>query len=355
MNMLITILSFILTLGILISVHEWGHFIVARKLGVKVLRFSLGFGKPIWRHQGKSGTEYCVSILPLGGYVKMLDEREGEVAASELAFAFNRQSVWKRIAIVLAGPFANFLFAILAFSCVYHIGIFDSSKVPAIIGGIEADTPAAHAHLQVGDHILAVNQAPVHNWPELVKVISAHPDEKVTLTLERQKQNMELEITPGKKLHHGQEIGFIGVALDKELLKPQSVPLYEAFINGVHDTWFYSLLTFKSIFEMLLGKLGLEHLSGPISIAVYAGDTAQMGLVYFLKFLALLSISLGVINLLPIPMLDGGHLLYYVLEAIMRKPLTLKMQQIGLSIGLVLLFSLMVLAFYNDVIQLGSR
>lgn len=355
MNTIITILSFILTLGILITVHEWGHFIVARKLGVKVLRFSLGFGKPIWRYQDKWGTQFCVALIPLGGYVKMLDEREGEVPVAEQANAFNRQSVSKRIAIVLAGPAANFLFAILAFACVHHLGILDFSKVPAIIGSIEADTPAASAHLQAGDHVLAVDQTAIKNWPEFVKAIAAHPDKKISLTIERQQQQLELAVTPGKKIYQGQEIGFIGAAVDEQSLKPIGAPIHEALFKGLKETWFYSLLTFKSIFEMLIGTLGLEHLSGPISIAVYAGDTAQMGLVYFLKFLALLSISLGVINLLPIPMLDGGHLLYYVIEAIRRKPLTLKIQQIGLSMGIVMLFSLMVLAFYNDVIQLGSR
>jgi regulator of sigma E protease len=442
MSIIITILSFLLTLGILITFHEWGHFIVARKLGVKVLRFSIGFGKPIWSYHAKDGTQYCVAAIPLGGYVKMLDEHEGEVPVAEQKFAFNRKPVWTRIAIVLAGPLANFLFAMIAFALVYSIGIRDFAPIvdtvtpgsvaqqigfqvqdeviavnhvttasqqsvrriflaeehpqsytftlkrsdslytailpssdikgspldeqfftelgfslgaPAFIGDIEIDSPAARAGLQPGDHIIAVNEQAIHSWFEFVKQISEYPGKEVTLTLVRQQQQLELPITPGTKMHEGLAIGYIGVAIDKHLLRLTREPMGQALMHGVRDTWFYTVLTFDSIGKMLVGQIGLEHLSGPISIAIYAGHSAQIGLVYFLQFLAFVSISLGVINLLPIPMLDGGHLLYYVAEAIMRKPLSLKIQQIGLSIGLLLLVSLMVLAFYNDVIQLGSR
>ncbi len=355
MNTLITISAFILTLGILITVHEWGHFIVARKLGVKVLRFSLGFGKQIWRYYDKKGTEYCVSMIPLGGYVKMLDEREGEVLPEELAYAFNRKSVWTRIAVVLAGPVANFLFAIIAFTLVYSIGIRDFTHANAIIGSVEANSPAAIAGLQSADHITAVDNEPIKTWPELVKKVSAHPAEKLQLAVKRNDHTLQIAITPGTKMHEGKAFGFIGVTMDQQQLTLIREPLHTALLHGIHDTWFYSLLTFDAIFKMLVGQLGLENISGPITIAVYAGSTVQIGIVYFLQFLAFLSISLGVINLLPIPMLDGGHLLYYVIEAIRRKPLSRKIQEMGLSIGIVILFSLMVLAFYNDVIQLGSR
>ncbi len=441
MSLLTTIFAFILTLGILITFHEWGHFIVARKLGVKVLRFSIGFGKPIWSHRAKDGTVYCIAMIPLGGYVKMLDENEGEVSPHEQAFAFNRKSVWTRIAIVLAGPVANFLFAIIAFILVYSIGTRDfapivdtitagsvaqkmglevndeiiainntstdnrhmvrrvfledktssyvltlkradgihtvvlpantmnstaldehfftdigfSLAVPAVIGSVSENSPAQLAGLQAHDQIISINHQAIHNWFEFVKQIGTYPGQQVTLEIMRDKKPLEITITPESKMHQGKAIGYIGVMLDDQFLRLTRLPIQQAFIEGLHDTWFYSFLTFDSIIKMLIGQMGIEHLSGPISIAVYAGNTVQMGLVYFLQFLALLSISLGVINLLPIPMLDGGHLLYYVVEVIRRKPLSLRVQQLGLGIGLILLASLMVLAFYNDIIQLGAK
>lgn len=442
MSILITILTFIFTLGILITFHEWGHFFAARKCGVKVLRFSVGFGKPIWRHIAKDGTEYCIGCLPLGGYVKMLDERESEVAPQDLAFAFNRQSVGKRIAIVAAGPIANFIFAILALAAVYTIGTRDFApmidkitqnsiaqqiglqvqdeivaindkptqnaqmvrrvfledtqpdayvftlkrnealqtatlpasaltltpldeafftelgfhlSVPASIGSVLENSPAAHAGLQPLDRIIAINQEPITSWFEFVTQMTQYPGKSVALTILRDQHEFNVMITPEAKIQNGQTIGQIGVAIDPQLLRTMRFSPIDSLLRGVQDTWFYSYLTLDSIFKMLIGQLGLEHLSGPISIAVYAGDTVQLGLTHFLQFLALLSISLGVINLLPIPMLDGGHLLYYALEVIMRKPLSFKAQQMGFSIGFILLASLMVLAFYNDVIQLGSR
>lgn len=440
MSIFIYVLSFIFTLGILITVHEWGHFIVAKKLGVKVLRFSIGFGKPIWRHIAKNGTEYCIACIPLGGYVKMLDEREGVVAPLELPLAFNQKPVWSRIAIVLAGPVANFIFAAFAFILVYSIGTRDFAPivdsvtpgsaaehagiavqdeltavnhhpthsqqmvrrifleephqgdyvfslerknkvvevvipasalkdtpldelffkeigftlaVPAIIGEVAEHSVAAFAGLHTGDQVIAVNQQAVHNWFEFVETINAHPGEKIDLTILRNQKQLELSLVPATKMHNGQAIGFIGVTINKSLLRLTRFPIHTAIWKGLNDTWFYSLLTFESIIKMLVGQIGLEHLSGPISIAIYAGNSVQTGLVYFLQFLAFLSISLGVINLLPIPMLDGGHLLYYALEVLRRKPLSLQAQQIGLAIGLVLLVSLMTLAFYNDVIQLS--
>lgn len=355
MNTLITIFAFIFTLAILITVHEWGHFIVARKLGVKVLRFSIGFGKPLVQRKDKQGTEYCLAAIPLGGYVKMLDEREGEVKPSELAFAFNRKSVWTRIAVVLAGPMANFLFAMLAFTLVYSIGTKDLLNAPAIIGTVTAHSPAAIAGLEAGDKVTNVNHAAINTWPELVRQITEHPGEALQLTVKRQDNTLELSVTPATKMQQDKAIGYIGIAIDEQHITTVREPIATAFINGIKDTVLYSLLTFEAIYKMLVGQLGLENISGPITIAVYAGDTVQIGLVYFLKFLAFLSISLGVINLLPIPMLDGGHLLYYVLEVIRGKPLSLKIQQMGLSIGIVILFSLMILAFYNDVIQLGIK
>ncbi|MGA2655212.1 MAG: RIP metalloprotease RseP [Gammaproteobacteria bacterium] len=355
MNLLITILAFIFTLAILITVHEWGHFIVARKLGVKVLRFSLGFGKPIWSRFDKHGTEFCVSMIPLGGYVKMLDEREGEVSASELQHAFNRKPVATRIAVVLAGPIANFIFAALAFTLVYNIGTRDIAHAPAIIGEVQANSPAAIAGLQSQDLIRAVNAQPIQYWPEFVQQIAEHPAESLTLSVMRNQHELQLAIIPGTKKYDDKAIGYIGVVVDEQRIAVIREPLGQAFIQGIKDTGLYSFLTLDAMYKMLIGQLGVEHISGPITIAVYAGSTVQIGFVYFLKFLAFLSISLGVINLLPIPMLDGGHLLYYVVEAIRRKPLSLKIQQMGLSIGIVILFSLMVLAFYNDVIQLGSR
>lgn len=446
MNILITILAFIVTIGILITVHEWGHFIVARKCGVKVLCFSIGFGKPIWRRTGKNGTEYRLAMLPLGGYVKMLGEGDTVVAPEDLPFAYNRKSVWARIAIVLAGPVANFIFAVLAFCLVYTLGIRDFAPiitevipdslaaqhglaagdeitvvnntategmqsvrraflaendpsyyifaysrqsenathnlalpkselpkntspleadffeklgfhlgVPAWIGYVETDSPAALAGLQQGDRVVAINAEPVNSWSDLVTNISQYPEQTITLKIIRGMQTLEVPVTPGAKEVQGQRIGFIGVTLDEHLLRLEKISIGPALWRGIKDTVFYSALTFKSIWEMLIGHLSVKDISGPISIATYAGDSAQIGLAYFAQFLALLSISLGVINLLPIPMLDGGHLLYYVIEVIRRKPLSLQAQQVGQGFGLVVLMLLMTLALYNDITQWGSR
>jgi regulator of sigma E protease len=443
MNLIITILAFLLTLGILITVHEFGHFYVARKCGVKVLRFCLGFGKPIWRRTGRDGTEYCLALIPLGGYVKMLDEREGDVAPADLDFAFNRKSVWVRIAIVVAGPVANFIFAAIAFCFVYTLGIRDFAPViteiipnsvaqyhglavgdeiiavnhipvegmqgvrrafltqtdpsvytlayhratenvinnvalpkselplntsvleadffnklgfnlgvPAWIGEVEPNSPAASAGLQANDRVIALNAAPINSWSDLVESLSRYPEQTITLTILRNDQTLHIAVKPDAKMQQGQRIGFIGVRINEHLLRMDQVGFGEALWRGTKDTLFYSGLTFKSIWEMLIGRLSVKDISGPISIANYAGDSVQIGLAYFAQFLALLSISLGVINLLPIPMLDGGHLLYYVIEIIRRKPLSLKAQQVGWSIGMMALLLLMTLALYNDIAQI---
>ncbi len=439
MNMLITLLALIVTLGILITVHEWGHFFVAKKLGVKVLRFSIGFGKAFWSHTSKSGTEYCLAYIPLGGYVKMLDEREGPVSAEELPFAFNRKNVWARIAIVLAGPVTNLLFAALAFFVVYMVGVTDFAPVvnqvapdsvasqigiepqdevlavngqatpnaqsirraflndavknyeitlkrgnedytvlvphsafksavdehfftdlgltlgvPAVIGEVLKDSPAAQAGLQSGDQIIAIGDHAVGSWIEFIKELGNYPNKTTTLTLERSGHTLSLSVTPKEKVEQGQTHAYIGVKVNEAWLRVSRDNVGNAFIHGFRDMWLYTGLTFKSLGQMFVG--GAWHqVSGPITIAIYAGQTAQQGFVYFLQFLALISISLGVINLLPIPMLDGGHLLYYVFELVRRKPLSLQTQQIGLALGLVVLVLLMTLAFYNDVMLLGSK
>ncbi len=446
-----SIFGFLVAIGILVVVHEFGHFWVARRMGVKVLRFSVGFGKPLWvRRAGADGTEYALSALPLGGYVKMLDETEGEVPAHERDRAFNRQHVAKRMAIVLAGPGFNFLFAILAYALLFMIGVeglkpvvgkvaqdsvaqvagfrvgdtllsidgkevrswdqhrlylyqkaldreqvrfevrdpdgyvqtreLDFSRmsraqvnagqieqgtglygyvpeIPPVIGVVEAGSPAQEAGLQTGDRIIEVGGTPVPTWQDVVATISANPEKPLRFLVERGDAQLALDITPNAVENNGKRIGRIGAGVQVPQVPEdwrvtvRLSPL-AAVWTGVESTWSMSVLTLKVLYKMLMLEISTENISGPITIAQYAGYSAQIGLDRFIMFLAVISISLGVLNLLPIPVLDGGHLLYYAIEAVKGGPLSERVLGWGQRLGVILLLALMMLAFYNDFVRL---
>ena len=456
-----TLLSFILAISILVVIHEFGHFWVARRCGVKVLRFSVGFGKPLWSYTDKLGTEFSIAPIPLGGYVKMLDEREGEVKPEELAQAFNQKNVWQRIAIASAGPVANFIFAIFAYWSIYMLGT--SGLVP-VIGKIENNSPAYEQGILAGDKILAIGDTavdsfqevswqlisyigettlipltlegknqiqrqvsiPIENWlteqetpdpmkglgisPRLLpieaivgeviegqaadksglkkgdKVISLivngntevindwrdwvalvrqYPEQPMDLFVERSEsgelKQITLQLIPGvKKTDAGKKIGFVGAGLDPIavpevpsdwITKTQLGPI-DSLVQATIKTQQLINFTLESLWKMILGDLSVKNLSGPITIAKVADSSVSSGLIAFIGFLALLSVSLGVLNLLPIPMLDGGHILFYGIEAIRGKPLSERIQLMALQLGMAMLMSLMVIAFYNDISRL---
>lgn len=450
-DFLYTLVAFVIAISVLVVVHEFGHYWVARRMGVKVLRFSLGFGKPLWtRRFGRDQTEWAIAAIPLGGYVKMLDEHEGKVSKQDLGRAFNRQHVLKRVAIVVAGPAFNFLFAILAY-CILNmvgtegirpivgkvaegslaqqagfrqgdeftaidgykvqsweqrrlylyeraldratvtftvrdlnglvqervlnlsslsaadvgagllerqVGLFPSlPELEPVIGAVDERGSAAQAGLQGGDRVLAIDGTPVKTWQDMVKSVSARPGVVLRLRVERNGVTRELNVTPQPTEIAGQRIGRIGVGVRVPELpadmrvKVRYAPL-GALAEGAETTWRMSALTLKMLVKMLKLEVSAKTISGPLTIAQYAGASAQIGLDRFVMFLAVVSISLGVLNLLPIPVLDGGHLLIYLIEGIQRKPLSETALHWGQQIGIALLVALMALAFYNDIMRI---
>ena len=439
-----SVIGFLIAIAILVAVHEFGHFWVARKLGVKVLKFSIGFGKSIARWQPKNDpTEYSIGMIPLGGYVKMLDEREGDVAPEERDVAFNNKPLWVRSAVVFAGPLFNFLFAILAIWLVFQIGAPDARPVvgevlegslaeqtgfqpgdsltavdgrkirtwgdqqfyllhqamkgnavdvevedeagasrvlnldfagidQSRIGGgaatsqiglypvpptasveqIVEDSPAARSGLEVGDLITAVDGQPVAHWFELVETVSSRPGETLMLSVRRGDVSEQISIVPEPVEIEDKTYGRIGLYMPSpETVKLRYGPL-EAIWAAIDYNWRMTAITFRSLGRMLTAQMSTENLSGPITIARLAGDTVQSGLVDFLRFLAIISVSLGLLNLLPIPVLDGGHLMYYLIEAITGKEPSEAVMIRGQQIGIALLVGLMCLAFYNDFMRL---
>lgn len=442
-----TLLSFLFALAILIIVHEYGHYRVARACGVKVLRFSVGFGKVIAQRVDRHGTEWALSAIPLGGYVKMVDEREGDVAPQDLPYAFNRKPVLQRMAIVVAGPLANFLLAILLYWALfmngvsamkpmlgapppntpaYGAGLRDGDQVmeingesvvdwqdihwlalkhgvggadlkvtaqdpaghvkylrlnapasawedfeqdplatlgirryqPAldpVLGEIATDSPAARAGLHPGDRVIAVNGQAVHHWHELVEVIRAHPGRTLTLDVLRGAETKAIQVTPNAvKTETGETIGRIGAgpqvdpAVFEALRVQRSYGPFEAVGQALRKTWELSAFSLRMLGRMLIGEASLKNLSGPITIADYAGKSAEAGMAAFIGFLALVSVSLGVLNLLPVPLLDGGHLLYYSAELLTGRPVSENVQVVGQKIGAALLAALMFFALFND-------
>jgi len=451
MDILYTVLLTLGTLAILVAIHEYGHFWVARRCDVQVLRFSIGFGKPLYSRRDRHGTEFSVAAIPLGGYVKMLDEREGEVPESQLHRAFNRKPALQRIAVVSAGPLANFLLAIvvywglfmagesgyvpiiedvepgsvaavaglepgqeivavdgsetptwqaLSFRLLDRIGdtgtirfavkypdsdvIYESEAaiqhwlseqespdlyaglgitlytpdVPPVVGEIVADSPAEEAGLREGDKVLRADGQPIAQWMDWVHYVRARPQQPIQLEYERDGELRQAIIIPDSvRDDDGSEIGQVGIAVAFPEMPPELVRRYsrgplEALGAGVTRTWELSVFTLKSIKKMLMGLISPKNLSGPITIAKVATASAKSGLESYVSFLALLSVSLAVLNLLPIPVLDGGHLLFYTVELLAGRPVPEKIQALGYQLGLFLVLSLMLLALYNDFTRL---
>lgn len=441
----------LVALGVLVTIHEFGHFWVARHCGVKVLRFSIGFGPTLWRRQDSRGTEFAVCALPLGGYVKMLDEREGEVAEADLPQTFNRKTVWQRMAIVVAGPIANFVLAIFAYWLVYLGGVQGLAPVvdavapgsvaersgvevgqeiisvdgeptptwqalaeqlvlrigeegtirlevkypessltyglegelkgwqvnvdqpdPIAEFGLELYTPevlpiadkivtggaAERAGLRSGDIIVAADELPMESWSQWVGYVRARPGTAIDLDIERNGERFTLEITPQAVPGDGGEtIGQVGMGVappqwPESLLREIDYSVFGALAMGLRQTWKTTGMVLDSIKKMAVGIISPKHLSGPITIAKVAGASAKYGFASYVGFLALLSVSLGVLNLLPIPVLDGGHLMYFIVEALKGSPVSEKVQQAGYRLGLFMIVGLMVVALYNDVMRL---
>ena len=451
-NFAITVVAFIVTVGILVVIHEFGHYLVARWLGVKILRFSVGFGRPVWmRRLGRDRTEWAIARIPLGGYVKMADEREGEVAPQDLHRAFNRKPAWARILIVLAGPMANFLFAILVYWVLFVGGIpgmkpmlgesapntpaaaaglasgdviaavggepaqtwsdvrwlllkeavrraptpidvidprgarstrmLDLSalakddldrdflgklglrpyrpNVPAVVGRVLDGSAAQAAGLRAGDRVLSVNRAPVATWYDFTAAVAPNGGKPLALEIERDGRRLDITAEPRVVSEGGARFGRLGVeapeALKRESQRLSTTVRYgpvAALGQAVYKVADLSAFSLKMLGRMVVGEVSWKNLSGPITIADYAGQSAQLGWVPSLVFLALVSVSLGVLNLLPVPLLDGGHLVYYFAEILKGSPVSERTMEIGQRVGLALLLGLTVFAFYNDINRL---
>ncbi len=445
--------AFVLALGVLIVVHELGHYTAARLCNVKILRFSVGFGRPLWlRRFGRDGTEWAIAAFPLGGYVKMLDEREGSVPPQELPRAFNRQSVARRSLIVLAGPLANLLLAVALYWFLFMTGVeeprpilaappagtlaaeaklgageavrnvsgtpvatwtelrwellrrvldretveletidrqghiaihrlelarldadaldgdvlqalglrLQRPELPPVLGAVMDGSPAARAGLQAGDRVVAIDGKPIAAWHEVAHEIRGGGGRELRLAVERGTERLDIEVRPELVEEGGRQAARIGIAVRDDpalrhaaLITVRYAPA-DALRHALVQTWDTAVLSLRMMGRMVMGELSIKNVSGPVTIADYAGQSARMGADHYLRFLALISISLGVLNLLPIPVLDGGHLMYYLAEVIKGGPLSERIMEIGQQVGLTLLAMLMLLAFYNDINRLIS-
>ncbi len=347
---MITVISAIIVLGVLIFIHEFGHFIVAKGFGIKVLRFSLGFGPKI---VGKTfgETEYCIASVPLGGYVKILgQDPEEEIDPAEMDRAFSKKSVWVRMAVVVAGPLFNLLLAVFIFAGVFMFGV---PQLTTRVGMVNHDFPAYRAGIKPGDQILSVDGKPVKNWTELAQAIRKSQGPTIRLQVKRGSRILTFDVHPmEKKIKNmfGEEktVRMIGITASEEIVK-QSVGPLRAVEMGIQRTGEIIYLTFISIIKIIERVIPAKTIGGPIMIMQMAGQQAKAGAANFLLFMALISINLGILNLLPIPVLDGGHLFFMLFEVVSGKPLSVKKMEIAQNIGLALLILLMVFAFYNDL------
>ena len=358
-----TLISFAIVLGLLIFVHEFGHFIWAKFFGVKVLKFSLGFGpKLISRQYGE--TEYLISAFPLGGYVKMFGENPGEMAeeklsSGELKRSFATRPVWQRFIIVAGGPVFNLIFAMFLFFITVFVGGMPQPVDTTSIGGVGQDTPALEAGLQVGDTILAIDGETTSRWEDVSMLIKDSEGREVLLTVQRDDQSLEIAVTPRMektKNIFGEEVGeryMVGIARSEEVIYEKVGPI-EALQTSISQTWTWTYLTVMGLVKIIQKVVPASELGGPILIAKIAGERMEAGWINFIYFMGVLSVNLGILNLLPIPILDGGHLVFFSVEAILRKPLNLRTMEILQQIGLVLLGTLMIFVFYNDLVRVFS-
>jgi len=348
-TVLYAVVSALVALGILIVFHELGHFLVAKKIGVGVLTFSLGFGPKIF---GKKvgETEYLVSAFPLGGYVKMIGEDpEQEVQDVDSERSFSNQSLTKRFAIVAAGPVFNFILSILVFTCIYVF--FGMPVLTTQIGGVEPNSPAERAGLQKGDRILSIGTRPIEKWEDLSMQIKESGGKSLVLRVDRNGRQMDISIQPverqGKTIFQ-EETTFWVVGIASDVVIQKSNP-WMGMWQGVYKTGEYSVLTLMALYKMVTGDISPKNLGGPLLIAKLAGEQARQGVWSFLFFVAILSVNLGVLNLLPIPILDGGHLFFFLLEGMRGRPVALRHRERAQQVGVFILILIMIYAFYNDI------
>jgi len=352
-----SLLSFVIVLGILIFVHEFGHFLFAKLFGVKVTKFSLGFG-PRLAVITRGETEYLVSALPLGGYVKMVGEQAAEVInVADESRSFAKKPVGQRFLIVAAGPFFNLLFAVLIFFLIFAISGLPKPVENSVIGAVTIGSPAERAGLKTGDIIAAVNGKKTATWEEVAELISASQGKPVLLEIQRGKEQLSItgqpEISPSKNIF-GEETGkryMLGITRSDEVTY-EKVSIWVALQAGFAQTWGFIYLTIMGIVKMIQAVIPASELGGPILIAQLAGKQLHQGWTNLAYFMALISVNLGVLNLLPVPVLDGGHLMFFTYEALRRKPLSQRAMEICQQVGIVLLASLMVFVFYNDIVRL---
>ncbi len=359
--MLETVAVFILVLGVLIFFHELGHFLVARWADVKVEIFSLGFGPKLWSWKGKE-TEYMLCVVPLGGYVKMLGEEDGdEVPEEDRHRSFERQTLSRRTAIVSAGPIANFLLAYLVFAAVLASGLplyvpnFDT-LMPRVDSVVE-DSPAEKGGLEPGDKIVAIDGARIDTWSEMTDVVIKNPDIALMVEVERGPDRVSLTVTPRSVEAESQSgdpiiIGQIGITKDPGDLAIESATPLHAFVDAGYATWRWSELMVIGVWKIINQELSSKNIGGPVLIAQMSGQAASQGAMSLALFIAIISINLGIVNLLPVPVLDGGHLMFIAIEAVRGRPMEERGREIAQHVGLFLLLSLMVFAFYNDIMRL---
>lgn len=355
-----SLVSFVIVLGLLIFVHEFGHFICAKLFGVKVLKFSLGFG-PKLAGFTRGETEYLISALPLGGYVKMLGEQEDEeVEAVDENRSFAKKPVWQRFIIVAAGPISNLLFAVFIFFLVFAGAGLPTPMDNTLIAGVSADSPAERAGLMPGDVILSIDGRQTATWEEVAELISSSKGKEVLLEIERDGEKLTVtgqpEVQPSRNIF-GEETGrryMLGISRSEEVVY-ERVSIWGALKAGFIQTWGFIYLTILGIVKMIQQVIPASELGGPILIAQLAGKQLQAGWINLAYFIGLISVNLGILNLFPIPILDGGHLAFFAYEALLRKPVSARAREIFQQLGLVLLVSLMVLVFYNDIVRLFQQ
>ena len=348
-DVIYAVVSALIGLGVLIVIHELGHFLLAKRMGVGVITFSIGFGPKLWGRKVDE-TEYVISAFPLGGYVKMVGEDPGEeVQELDIGKSFSQKSLGKRAAIVGAGPGFNLLLAAVIFACTFmFVGV---PVLTTRIGSVEPKTPAAEAGLKKGDRILGIDGTQVEKWEELSDRIKQSNGKTVTLRIERDNAQTEIQIQPvlreGKSVFgERKDVWIIGIASDVAMEK--STP-WTALAQGFYKTGEYSVLTVVGLFKMITGAVSPKNIGGPLMIAQVAGQQAQEGAASFLFFIALLSVNLGVLNLLPIPVLDGGHLFFFLMEWLIGRPVEIRYRERAQQIGVFILILIMIYAFYNDV------